>query len=245
MALKDDLEVAINFNSDVLDKSGNGRNAIVNGMTYETVSPIIGSGSGTFLANDYLDLGHNYQAVFQDSFTIALWVKPDDGQPASREELFGLIDTNDRVRITLFNDGDIKVQYRLNSVNYLCTTGGSGYFLSNGQESKHLVWCEADNVTNELRIYVDNDLKFTLPGVVEPFANYGGTLSPFVGALHKASPVASRFYHGDTDALAIWSAIKSSTDRDAYWNGGDGIELVAFQAAWARNSNRIIGGGLT
>ena len=66
MALEDNLELAINFNSNVLDKSGNGRNGIVNGMTYETGSPIIGSFSGTFLSNDYLDLDHNYQAVFQD-----------------------------------------------------------------------------------------------------------------------------------------------------------------------------------
>lgn len=236
MALEDNLELAINFNSNVLDKSGNGRNGIVNGMTYETGSPIIGSGSGTFLANDYLDLDHNYQSVFQASYTIAIWVKPDDGQPAATGDIFGLIDGGNRVRITLNTLGDLIFQYIINGgQSYICNTAQGGYNLTDGAQTKKLLWVEADTSANVMRFYVDNDLKFTKTGVTEDFTNYGGTLSPFVGAVHKVSPVASSYYNGDTDALAIWSAIKSSTDRDAYWNGGNGVEIDLTEVAGYQN----------
>ena len=39
--------------------------------------------------DDYIDTGQNFSSVFNDSFSISLWVKLDDGQPASTQYFFG------------------------------------------------------------------------------------------------------------------------------------------------------------
>ena len=66
--------------------------------------------------DDYVDTEQTFESTFQDSFSISLWCKPDDGQPASDEYLIGILNGNDgQMRITIQTTGKIFFYYRTSS----------------------------------------------------------------------------------------------------------------------------------
>ena len=97
-------------------------------------------------ADDYTDLGSSFQSVMRGSFTILMWVKPDDGQPAVVQSFAG--DNNaageDRINFQLGTDGTLGFYYE--SDNNQCRAKSAGVLFSNGQEKWHLVGAVLDSV---------------------------------------------------------------------------------------------------
>jgi len=249
MALTDGLELAINFNSDVLDKSGNGRDGTASGMTYNTTTPMVGSGSGAFDGiNDHVsvDVASSPQSDILDltTGTIAVWWRanaPTNEQKYLMTTSQGLASPNgDEYYIIFRGDSAHRIQG-------VCTNGGSVIMsavanVSFNDTNPHLCIVRS-NGTGNIEIYIDDISRaLTSSPLTDKFLGHAVNADRMnIGALERD---VFR-YHGDkdVDALAIWNRALTTAEMTEYWNGGAGIELEVsgFQAAWAKNSNQIIG----
>ena len=231
--LYNDLEVAINFNSDVLDKSGNGRDGTVDGMTYDTTTPIIGSGTGEFDGiNDDVEIdvdGAKSGILDATVGTVALWVR----LTAPLEELKYLFSVtqggvahpvNDQWAIMFRGDtatNEIQAFAFDNEVLILnARNQTSGIFDSN----KHLIIIRAKS-SGDLEILIDDDLKTitTSPSTAKFFGHAVDADTMRIGSIGRDTIL----YDGskDVDALAIASRPWTDAECTEYWNSGNGVEL--------------------
>ena len=68
-------------------------------------------------SNDYLEVQDKLESVFQASYSISFWVKPDDGQPSSGQSLFGYrtassSSINNTVQGKLLSNGKLWFRYQ-------------------------------------------------------------------------------------------------------------------------------------
>lgn len=84
----------------VFDYSLSGNNGTPSGTSIVPANP----GFDLAGSDEYFDTGSPFQLTFRGSFTIAMWVKLDDGRPAALDTLFGEFDSvgaNSRVSISV------------------------------------------------------------------------------------------------------------------------------------------------
>ena len=64
----------------------------------------VGTGSTFFDGgNDYIDTGATFQTTFRDSFSIAFWMKPTDGQPSASEIIMGVANASAQDYIYIYH----------------------------------------------------------------------------------------------------------------------------------------------
>ena len=94
--------------------------------------------------NDRLEISSNFEStVFNSAFSIALWVKLDDGRPSATEYLFGTKDGNDSIWGRVETDGDIQLFYKEGSAEEALVA--SGYFADGATQWTHLVFVISDS----------------------------------------------------------------------------------------------------
>lgn len=146
-----------------------------------------------FAGNDeYINTGATFQTTFRGSFSISMWVKPDDGGPSGSEFFMGLSDTTGA-------DSLIQVRYgtgRLIDFAYWAegNTGNTARTASavfvNGQETWHHIVCVADSTIGGVggkKIYFDGinqTLNATRDGSTAgvTFADYTSVQNMVIGA---------------------------------------------------------------
>jgi hypothetical protein len=232
MALTDILELAINFNSDVEDKSGNNRDGTVYSMTYDTATPILGSGTGEFDGNDdRVDIAVDSGILDLTTGAVAFWFRFDDGLE-TQKRIFSVsqdgvaFPNSDTWEITYRGDG------ALNNFQAACVNGGSVIMSALGSTTyindndKHLAIINAPTSGN-MEIYID-DVTQSLAGSPLGAKFLGHAVdadSMTIGAMKRDTIL----YTGtkDLDALYVFSAALDASERSELWNGGDGLELKA------------------
>lgn len=74
----EDIIVNVRFNETGVDESGNGHTAVPVGATYETVDPILGSGSAKFGGlNETFVIADAPDLTFAGGFGMAIWIEHD------------------------------------------------------------------------------------------------------------------------------------------------------------------------
>jgi hypothetical protein len=233
MALTDGLELAINFNSDVLDKSGNGRNGTVDGMTYDTSTPIIGSGTGVFdgINDDVeIDVASSPQSDILDLTvgTIALWTRfstiaeykilfsiSQAGPAFPNSDEWGIAfrgDSSNKIQVFCINAGSI-IMSALTPANAI------------NDNDKHLIIVRAKSSGN-IEILVDDVLQTPLTGSPLGTKFFGHAVDADtmrIGSIERDT--ISYTGSKDTDALAIWDRPLINAEGTEYYNVGDGVEL--------------------
>jgi len=171
--------------------------------------------------NSALDTGHSFQSTFRGSFSISAWIKPDDGTPASVQNIFGVIPDNDNSILFLLNQ-DGKMQFQMESapdnINIITT---SPHF-SNGQESWRHVVATLEKSTGTdpsvMSMYIDgvhiSGANITTVGQLSKANHEAFTNSTpvYVGATFINPFVSVSKFIGKIDEFAIWSTI---LDADA------------------------------
>lgn len=106
---------------------------------------------------DFIHTNSTFQSTFRDSFSIMLWVKPDDGQPAATDYLAGCRNgtEEDEVGVTIQTNG--KIRFTMESNNVAAYAEGAAATFANGQGSwTHIAAVATEDTT--LRIYVNGAL---------------------------------------------------------------------------------------
>jgi hypothetical protein len=117
---------------------------IVGGSTSSDLATT-GKVNGGFLdvAGDYIDINQTLQAVFQDNFTISMWVAPDDGQPAGQQWFFGVREAaatggQSTVHAFLNTNGTVRIEIQIDGTTYGQETDGA-VFADGAETFHHLV----------------------------------------------------------------------------------------------------------
>lgn len=107
---------------------------------------------GLDLAGDdeYIDTGSTFQATFRASFSISMWVKPDDGRPSPTEWFAGARDPTG-------DDSKVEIRYDVGGlIDFAYQSEGNGgnlaktktYVFVDEQETWHHIVCVADSDAN-------------------------------------------------------------------------------------------------
>jgi hypothetical protein len=247
MALKNDVELIVNFNSDVLDKSGNGRDGTVDGMTYDTSTPILGSGTGKFDGiNDRVDIdvAASPQSDILDLTTgqIAFWFR-NPGPASENKFLFSITkdgvapSSQDAYAVYVNTSNALIVYCRLSGSIIMSASTPTGSL--EDTDVKHLIIVKA-NPTGNIIIKIDNVTQtLTSSPLGAKFLGHAVDADVMtLGALKRDTIVYSGTKH--LDALVVWSAVKSDAEDTEYWNDGDGVELDV--SAMVTYSNLLLTG---
>ena len=193
--------------------------------------------------NDYIDTGQNFSSVFNDSFSISLWVKPDDGQPSASQYFFGLNDNDeDIVRAELLTNGKVKFVIEGND-DTLSTETPNEVFTNGGQDSvgfKHLLFVVtkssgSDNTTVD--IYVNGvDTENTFDTLTEAdHALFSSSQNLVIGARNKDGTIRD-YFSGKIDEFAIFNTALGSTEPLAIYNNSSPLNLKINQGNYNSSS---------
>jgi len=170
---------------------------------------------------DYVDTGATFQSTFRDSFTISMWVKPDDGHPSVYENIFGAVNspTQDGVYLTIAADGKLDFVYESNDLKAFAKSN-SAEFSDGATAWTHMV-CVVDNTAEASSIY-KNGVLVTLDGTHDGgfdtnsvvMSNFTTGHNLFIGARNNYDTDANHF-SGKISNVQVWD--KAWTLEDVQW----------------------------
>ena len=221
----------------VADSSGNDNHGTAQRKTVHLHTNGITNGALQFDgASDYVDTGDPFQSTFQGSFSISIWVKPDDGQPGVLEYILGTIKTpgNDSgMWLELRIDGRLLLYYTADNDTWAIAETVDVIF-SNGAPSAWTHICGVvDSTINGiggLKLYVDGvqqSLDASNDGDTSglTFSNYSNGRRLFFGAINLNGSSNNHFAGGIDNAMLFNKAL-TQAEIAALNNSGSGTELV-------------------
>ena len=203
------------------DYSGQGNAGVLNGTSLLYKYP------GLQLAgnNEYIDTGSPHQSTFRGSCSIAMWVKPDDGQPVAGEYFYGtqVGGFANQVRLLRQTDGKIACRYRSDGDN-ADAISNSAVFANGAASWTHIV-CVMDSTVagvGGVVIYVNGTVVALDAGnngdtTAVTFADYTSTVNLFFGALNNNGVKTSQMA-GAIDDLMIFNEAKSAADAKSLYS---------------------------
>jgi len=183
---------------------------------------------------DYLDLGNPFQSTMQGSFSVAFWMKPDDGQPSANQVLLGSDNSadEDAFFVTLDTAGKIKIDHEADNDDASYITDAAVY--ANGAGAyKHIVVTVTKNTSGNTSyiIYVDGSaVAGSLTNAVSDtnHANFTSDINFYAGGLNDNGSLVSA-YTGKIDELALWSAALTSGNVTTTYNDGVTLDLNGIE----------------
>lgn len=193
----------------------------------KTATGIRGGGLAFDGAADYIDTGDTLQDVLRKSFSISVWIKPDDGQPAADDIFVGarLEGQEDLLQMTIkVTTGKLYCLYRANTKTCSYTTTDAVFADGAASDYYHVVMV-ADATLRTVSLYGNGALFGSTYASTLVFADYTSTENPYVGANnHQGGPFA--YFPGDIDELMIFRRALSASEILKLYNGGKGMGFL-------------------
>ncbi len=188
--------------------------------------------------DDAIDSDSAFQLTYKASFSISIWIKPDDGQPAAEDVIFGSTQAFHAVYIIVQTTGSLEFHYKASN-NATSYTTGSPDLLTNGQETWHHVVAVADSTmagVGGLTIYLNGDITTAdstgdTTGIT--FAGWNSSVDSFIGSLGSTP---TDFFAGDIDNVSIFSVALTADEVKYLYNGGRGLEVLGQRSKRGRYS---------
>ena len=180
-------------------------------------------GRQTLIIHVKKNTNDNFSSVFQDSFSINLWAKPDDGNPSSGMIFMG-VGENDDVYIWLTTVGEIGFYY--STAPYGAGDLTSPAYFSNGVQAWTMLSFTAENISNSsivMKIYANGILIKFDEFDVKPSSFETGLYTVYIGAYNLEGSLISQF-DGDIDNVMIFDKVLNSEEIAILYNSGRGTE---------------------
>ena len=235
------LEESIGGTDNITDSTSNNNDGTdYNSPTFGATGQMDGA-IGFDGGSDYVDTGSSFQTTFRGGFSVSVWIKPTDGQPAAEETFTGSsnVASEDRINLQVLTTGKTLIAYESN--NNVARASTNTAVLSDGQEGWHHIVFVADNTTGGvggLKIYFDGTeqtLDATYNGDTSgiTFADWTSADELFVGA-YDNDGVAGSHFNGAIDEFRISDTVRSSgwiqTSYNNQSNPSDFITLGSQEA---------------
>ena len=176
--------------------------------------------------DDYMDAGEHFSTVFDGSFTLSAWVKPDDGQPSSAGMFAGVADSDDggsRISFILKSGGaaagKVGFTYESNDGAYTdCETDSAVW--SNGESTWRHVVATINETNGAMVIYVNGSSAGTATeDEYDDMSSYGADEQLYIGARNNNGSVNLPFA-GLIDEFGIWNVALSADKVSEIYNSG-------------------------
>ena len=212
-----DLLVHYKFDDDVTDETGNYDGTVAGTTTYETgkINNCISSAVG----DGYVTIPARAIDLFSGAFTVTLWVKPDDGIPASSNVLMGV--QNGAIDVFapyIDTAGKIVVVYQSNGGRTTATTDAAVF--SNGAASSFTHIAISVSQHAGIVIYIGGSkVDATSSNTKEKIGELCGAMSDWTTTMnpimlsHNNDGTPQSFLSGDVDDLRIYRG--TITDNQA------------------------------
>jgi len=214
----------------VLDAVGTSDGTLVGGDNTDDLN-ITGIVSDAFQldgAADYVDCGDPFQSTLRGSYSIAFWMKPDDGQPGATEVMIGVADTTaptSLIIVQLLSTGVIRFGYTAEG-NFGNNADTATAIFADGTASTwtHVVVVADSTIAGVggKKIYVDG-VETTLDGANDgdttgvTFSQWTSAQNLYVGSYNNNGADAFHF-DGGLDNVKIFSKALTQDDIDALYN---------------------------
>lgn len=220
MALTDDLEGNWHLNNDYLDGSGNGHDAAVDGTIFTTTAKLGSHALSSDGIDDQAETISNFASP--SSVTIGAWVRRLSNNTSDIFMTKDIVQGTKRNWLLQIRSSD-DIQFVVWTAGGLDVINTSAKIFADG--SFHLVMADYNSSTGLMRAFVDDPTA----AAASKTHSFGGAIkndaSPLKLVGYNDAGFKNRTLHGYLDEGAIWSAVKSQTDRLAFWNGGAGVEI--------------------
>lgn len=217
LVLDYNLNVSEVVSGSVHDYSGNGNTGTI------TDSVPVYPGFLFDGSDDIIDTGSAFQSTFRASFSVVLWCKPDDGQPAAEDTLFGATNgtQQDNVFIEITTAG--KIDFTVESNNNAANALGASATFANGQGDWTSIICTAeDNVAGgagQLLVYVDGSVLGIGAGAGGggdasglTFADFTSTDNIFIGGMNLGTAATIQPFAGLLSGIQIYDRVLSAQE---------------------------------
>ena len=193
------------------DATGNYDGTITGTVTWGTGKS--GNCISSAAGDAYIPIPVSSKTLFNAATTVAFWAMPDDGQPATQQEFFGVYTTSvDTFYIGLLTTGKIIVQYNIGG--NLAQSYTEDAVFANGTISSftHIIVSVSDHYG--IKIYIDGVAVDTVDSGFSniKMSNWTTPARPYVLALNNDGSLGYAFY-GDVDDFRIYRGI--ITDNQA------------------------------
>ena len=212
----------------VVDEKGTNGTAQQNTSVLHTDGRI--GGALTFNGSlDYITCNQPFQSTFRDSFSINLWCKPDDGQPAAGQALItNYRAANNLFRVVLLTTGKLYCAYivgtgsiaTLNSVVVFSDGVGSWTAVT-------VVFEKISAITARILLYVNGVLVETGTSGLVAMANFTSANDVLIGAYRDIEPL---YFDGSLDNVIIFNKALTAAEvsqlyqaKTLYTYGDDSI----------------------
>jgi len=175
----------------------------------------VSTGTASFNgSSDHIDTGNHFSSTFDGNFSIAAWIKPDDGRPSANVNIVGAVDgSTDQIGVVLLTGGQIQF--------YMSADGDDGYVQSSaifadGVGDWTHIACVATLVgggNTTMKIYIngveDNPTTSAIASSKHDDFSISETL--YIGARNTNS-TTDDFFDGYICNVGIWGAALSQAD---------------------------------
>ncbi|MFH1370356.1 MAG: LamG domain-containing protein [Planctomycetota bacterium] len=179
--------------------------------------------------SDYIDTNNSFQTIWQNSFSINLWVKVYDGR-GLLQFLFSAYSSvlpGNEVTYFIGSDGKIGGVYIANGPSLDITENNPSF--TDGQNDWKMVTIIVTQMTPTIAalvLYVNGSLRAEVSGDVI-LADYTSSLNPFIGAMNDDDTPVS-FFKGALDNVMIFNKALSTDEIAFLYNGGAGTEELNY-----------------
>jgi len=191
-------------------------------------------------SNRYINTNLNFEDTFQDSFTIATWVKPNSSTPSTTQFFCGTQATaggKNRATVGYTTGGKVFADYGDNA-NYTAAVANSATWTGTPPWT-HIV--ATFDETNGIKIAINGSF-ITLDGTNDgdmssiAMANFSNTQDFYIGTWNNRGSVGSSKYSGYIDVVGIFDKELSQSEIDFLYNSGDGTEAQKEDTSVAYNA---------
>ena len=167
--------------------------------------------------NDYVDVGLTHQETLRGSYTIGMWIKPDDGRPSAADYLVGGLESGntDALIIQLTTQGKIKVSFKADG-DPLTKTTDSAVFVDGAIEDwMHiLIVVNITGTNSTIDIYTNGteEASSVIGGQALSAANHAAYTCNDNLFLAAGNNNGTNHFAGEIDEFAIWNI---ALDADA------------------------------
>lgn len=163
----------------------------------------------------YIHTGNTFQDVYRNSFTIQMWLKPQDGNPSSVQYIYGAQDSQSTVAIYLSTSGDIVSRFQAGTSSSVVETKPQTAPFSNGLSNwVHVTFVYTEGSNTEIYI---NGIDYVVDGATPPESSFNAVTfvdNTIVGGVGSNTKVINSHtsiltyknqYEGKIDEVKLYS----------------------------------------
>lgn len=211
----------------VIDSQGYSNGTAQQNTEDLTTTGKVGSALAFNGVDDYIDTENIFQSTFRGSFTINLWVKPNDGQSGNPQNILGMYQstTSGSFLCAITAGGYLDMYYKVGFNNI--TANSDIVAFSDGVQPWTMITMvvhKTSDIRGYIVSYVNGIIEKSGNSAIIVFQDFTSVLNLFLGANNNEGAPGAEYFAGKMDNGAIYNRSTNSEEVAVLNNSGRGTE---------------------